>query len=129
MPVQKPFKLKVQIPYEQDIQKAILTQLAYHPLVAWCGRINSGAAMLPCGRGKMRPVKFNTIKGCSDIIGQLRDGRFLAIEVKRPPWTRPTDDHEREQEAFLNQVKRAGGVAFFATSIEEVRKGLDLTCV
>jgi hypothetical protein len=119
------FKLTAPEPYEIEIQKVILVQLAYHPSVAWAERVNSGAAMLPSGRGKsLRPVKFNTIKGCSDILGQLKDGRFLAIEVKRPPWTAPKDDHEKDQADFLAKVNAANGVAFFATSIDQVAENL-----
>lgn len=120
------FKLTSFIPYEQDIQKSILIHLAYDSRVAWAGRVNSGAAMLPAGRGgRLRPVKFNTIKGCSDIIGQMRDGRFLAIEVKRPPWTKPTDQHEMDQADFLRKVKVAGGVSGFCTSVADVSFLLD----
>lgn len=107
-------------PLEADIQSAILELLARHSKVAWAGRINSGAAMLPGKGGKLRPVRFNSIEGISDIIGQMADGRFLAIEVKRPSWRKPSDEREKAQAAFLGQVLHAGGVAFFARSVDEV---------
>ena len=120
------FALKPFIPYESDIQKSMLVQLAYNPLVAWAERVNSGAAMLPSGKGKaLRPVKFNTIKGCSDILGQMKVGTFLAVEAKRPPWSKPTDKHEDDQLEFLIRVTRANGIAFFATSIEQVASGIE----
>lgn len=120
------FKLTAPIPYEVEIQKSILQYLTYHPMVAWAARFNSGSARLPAGGGKFRPVEFNTCDGCSDILGQLKDGRILAIEVKRPPWTKPTDKHEVAQEDFLKKVRVNNGVGFFATSIKQVTFCLDL---
>ena len=119
------FKLKMTEPTEAQTQYAIRAYLAHCRAVAWHGRINSGAAMLPSGKpGAFRPVKFHDIDGCSDIVGQLKDGRFLAIEVKRPSWKKPTDDRERKQAAFLEQVNQAGGVGFFAGSVEKVKEVL-----
>ncbi len=52
--------------------------------------------------------------GASDLIGWTRDGRFAAIEVKKPGQKpRP------EQFAFIEGVRRAGGVAGWATSADE----------
>lgn len=53
-------------------------------------------------------------KGISDIIGCLKDGRFLAIEVKRPG-AKPSAD----QNAFLEKVRDRNGVAFWTDSLEE----------
>ena len=50
----------------------------------------------------------------------------MAIEVKRPPWTKPTDKHEVAQEDFLKKVRVNNGVGFFATSIKQVTFCLDL---
>ena len=60
-------------------------------------------------------------KGISDLIGLLpRSGRLLAIEVKRPG-KGPTEDQQR----FIDNVNRSGGLAFVATSVEDVIKNLD----
>ena len=59
------------------------------------------------------------LKGISDIIGVSADGRFVAIELKAPG-NKPTAD----QETFLENVRRNGGVAFWADSVEDVVKGL-----
>lgn len=75
--------------------------------------------MLPAKGGKLRPVKFNDLDGCSDILGQMKDGRLLAVEVKRPGWSGPTDAREHAQAAFLEKVRRFGGVAGFVRSPEE----------
>lgn len=70
------------------------------------------------------------IKGVSDILGVYK-GHLLAIEVKTDTIKDllgktiqykgyPTD----EQKNFLERVKREGGVAFIARSIEDVKRGL-----
>jgi hypothetical protein len=58
--------------------------------------------------------------GCADILGQMADGRFLAIEVKAA-----RGQATEAQVAFLLQVRRAGGVAILARSIEDVQAGLE----
>lgn len=70
-------------------------------------------------KGSKRYLRF-AFPGCSDVLGQLTSGHFLAVEVKRPS-TGPTD----EQAAFLAQVNRAGGLAFIARSVEDVQAALD----
>jgi len=55
------------------------------------------------------------IKGVSDILGVLPDGRMLAIEVKSAGG-RLTP----EQKTFLLQAGNLGAVAFSARSIDEV---------
>lgn len=53
----------------------VMQALRNHPAVAWAERQNSGAFRTPEGQF----VRFGW-KGCSDVIGQLRDGRLLAVE-------------------------------------------------
>lgn len=93
---------------ETTIQAGILRLLRVHPKVAWVQRINSGA-----GKKKGFYVRFG-FTGCSDIIGQLRDGRFLAIECKTEDG-KPTD----EQQSFLERVNRHGGLAGVCRSITD----------
>jgi hypothetical protein len=52
--------------------------------------------------------------GISDIIC-CHNGRFIAIEVKRKGGK--VSEH---QQAFINQVRAAGGVAFIAYSIDDL---------
>lgn len=96
---------------ETVIQASILALLKVHAKVAWAKRANSGAARL-----KGQYVRFG-FPGCSDIIGQLYDGRFLAIEVK-------TDDGKptEEQQKFLARVNRHKGVAGICRSVQDVDK-------
>ena len=92
----------------------VLKALSAHPAVAWCERMNSGAAKIG-----NRFVRFGW-KGCPDIIGQLRDGRLVGVEVKAPKGKlRP------EQTIFLERIRRAGGVAFMARDCRDVIRELD----
>jgi hypothetical protein len=60
------------------------------------------------------------IRGVSDILGILKNtGRFLAIEVK-VPGNKPTI----YQTNFIENVRAHGGIAFVATSLEDVKSEL-----
>ena len=61
------------------------------------------------------------IRGASDILG-IYNGKFLAIEVKTPQRRRSVSE---EQHAFMERVKEEGGIAFVATSIEDVERELN----
>ena len=102
---------------ERDVLASILAYLDLHPRVAWFERMNTGGVEREY-KGQKRYIRF-AFKGCSDIIGQLDDGRFLAIEAKSP-----TGEPTAEQIAFLSRVVRAGGVGFVARGIDDVRRGL-----
>lgn len=93
----------------------VLKALESHPSVAWCHRMNSGAVRI----GK-RFVRFGW-PGCPDLLGQLRDGRLLGVEVKAPKGKlRP------EQTIFLECIRSAGGVAFMARDCRDVFRELDI---
>lgn len=102
---------------ESVVLKAVIKALALHPRVAWATRMNTGAVTLG-PLGKQRYVRFG-FKGCPDIIGQMRDGRFLAVEVKKPKGKASED-----QLAFIYRVRNAGGVAFVAWSVDDVWREL-----
>jgi len=70
------------------------------------------------------PVKVisATHSGIPDIIACL-NGNFIAIEVKTE-----TGIVSKLQEYNLNQIKAAGGIAFVARSVEDVKKNLDAFC-
>lgn len=102
-------------PTETEVLSAVLQALRYHQSVAWCQRMNSGAGKLTYPDGKQsRFLRFG-FPGCPDIIGQLKDGRFLAVEVKRP-----SGDVSPDQAAFLEMVRKNGGVGFVARRVEDV---------
>lgn len=98
---------------EGTVLQAILRLLRVHPKVAWAQRINTGAAKL-----KGFYVRFGFI-GCSDIIGQLRDGRLLAFEVKLLG-----EKPSKDQQLFLDKVNRHNGLAACVHSIEEADEAL-----
>lgn len=96
---------------EAPILAAVLEYLERHPKVAWVKRMNTGVASLKGFR-----VRFGFV-GCSDILGQLKDGRFLAVETKAPAGRLSVD-----QSQFLDLVKRYRGVAGVARSIDDAEK-------
>jgi hypothetical protein len=87
----------------------VLKVLRHHPAVAWVERQNTGAAKV----GE-RFIRFGW-RGCSDVIGMLKDGRLLAVEVKAP-----SGKLRDEQAEFLSLVRRFGGVAFVARDAANV---------
>lgn len=104
---------------EADIQKDVLQALHTLGHAAW--RINTmGVPIHRKGEeGHFRPAPT---KGIADVLGiRKRDGRFIAVEVKQPG-KKPSDD----QEIFLDQVRRKGGIAIVATSIDDILKHPEL---
>lgn len=98
---------------ETDIVKGILEYLNYSGIFSF--RVNTVGVWDDSKKTYRRPGKF-TLKGTSDILGVLKDGRMLAIEVKTDKG-KLTDD----QKAFLYRVNKQGGLAFVARSIDEVK--------
>ena len=69
-------------------------------------------------------VKFNNIgiyatPGFPDIVACSKQGNFIGIEVKVPGET--PDTH---QQAYLDAINKLNGVAFYATSVNEVKEHL-----
>lgn len=91
----------------------VLTALRAHPAVAWAERMNTGAALV-----QGRFIRFG-FKGCPDVLGQLKGGRLLGVEVKAQAGRlRP------EQALFLARIRAAGGVAFVARDCRDVLREL-----
>lgn len=101
--VPKPPK-PIEIP-ERDVQRVVLQYLERHPKVVWVKRMNVGMT---------RGLKFGFI-GCSDLLGQLKDGRILAIEVKRKG-----QGPNLAQQNFIANVLRGNGVAGIVRSLEDI---------
>jgi hypothetical protein len=106
-------QLKKRRPLESEVQKAIMAYLKLHIKVAWVCRNNVGSMQI-----EGRYVKFG-FKGFSDVIGQMKDGRFLAVEIKRPG-KMPT----QSQEIFLKMVQDNGGIGFWADDVFTVEEKL-----
>ena len=69
-------------------------------------------------------IKHNNIgiyarAGVPDILCCSNQGKFIGIEVKRPG-----EKPKPIQQAFLDAINKLNGVAFYATSVEEVKQNL-----
>lgn len=103
-------------PSEREIQNSILEYLQYLKIFSW--RNNSiGIYDVKSKTFRSRP-KF-VIKGVSDILGILPDGRFLAIEVKAKYGV-----VSAEQQLFLDRINKNGGIGFIARSLDDVSSKL-----
>lgn len=123
----RPFKLRHPEAPESDVQSTLLTVLEMHPRVAWAYRMNTGAGHLAHKR-KDSPGGWIVSKtflrfgfpGMSDILGQMKDGRFLAVEAKRQ-----SGELSGDQRAFLENVRRNGGIGIEARDARELWHALD----
>lgn len=115
------FRLKHLVLSEHQVQTACLQYLAVCPQVAWAERMNSGAVKIPVPGGKDRFIRYG-FPGCADIIGQLKDGRFLAIEVKSR-----TGRATEAQAAFLKRVATSGGVSGVVRSTGDLQALLGIS--
>ena len=88
-------------PTEKEITKEIRKFLAFKQIFCW--KVWQG---------------LGSTKGVADIIGCFR-GRFLAIEVKNQK-----GKLSEYQEAFLENVRRSGGIAFVARNVQDVIENL-----
>ncbi len=101
---------------ESAIKGEIMQWLALQKIFAW---VNTSTGIYDPTRGCFRKLNGRgQRKGTSDVLG-IYKGRPLAIEIKRPGG-KPTDDQVR----FIEDFKTHGGIAFVATSIEDVIKHL-----
>jgi hypothetical protein len=87
--------------------------LEAHPLIAFWWRQSTGAMKL-----NGRYVKFS-FRGASDLMAVTVNGRFVACEVKGSGG-RLTKD----QEAFLENVRKAGGIALCVNNPELLARTL-----
>lgn len=96
---------------EANIQNAIMIALAESGCLIW--RNNTGILKDKTGR----PIKFGLCKGSSDLIGLTPSGQFLAVEVKTA-----TGRVRPEQTAFIDAVRKNGGRAGIARSVDDALK-------
>jgi hypothetical protein len=101
---------------EAQIKRAILDYLHVKGALVW---INSSTGVYdPTRRIFRKPNSPYQLNGTSDILG-LYEGRFLAIEVKKPKCY-PSESQKR----FIELVKEHGGIAFVARSVDDVINNL-----
>lgn len=106
---------------ESDIQNAIMIALSEAGCTVWRNNVGTGwqGRMSRTKGGSVilddpRPLHAGLCVGSSDIIGITADGRFLAVEVKTK-----TGRVSDEQQRFIDAVRRKGGVAGVARSVED----------
>lgn len=122
---------------ENEVQSEIIDYLVRHPKVALVIRINAGAVYnandafirfhhiyVPHQFKKSRIEKVDL--KISDLTVIMTDGKFCAIEVKSGDWTKPCNEREYAQARYLNHIDAHKGIAFFAASVDDVRKNLIL---
>jgi hypothetical protein len=104
---------------EAAVQQAVRLEAARRGVILW--RNNVGMTQDESGR-VVRYGLANSSAGenkvfkSSDLIGIGPDGKFWALECKRPGWhLTPGDARGNAQLAFLNFVLSRGGVAKFVT--------------
>lgn len=95
-----------EIPLEKDIVKKIRAHLDKQDI--WNVKIHGSA--------------FQHI-GLPDLICIVH-GRFVGLEVKRPKVGRITT----LQQAMMEKIRKAGGIAEVVTSVDDVRKVLEALC-
>lgn len=106
--------MKVKIS-EKEIENQILDWLKIHHIFAW--KNQSVGVFDPTKKVFRMNRSPHHLKGVSDILGFLPNGKFLAIEVKTQ-----TGRVTPEQQSFIDQVNALGNVAFVARSLDDVLK-------
>lgn len=101
---------------EKDIETAILNRLFELGIFAWK---NHTTGTYDAKSGGFRRNSTYAIKGVSDILGVLPNGRFMAIEVKSM-----TGRVSLSQKKFLGRVEKLGGIGFVARSVKDVEEKL-----
>ena len=93
---------------ETNLSNSIMVALSAAGCLLW--RQNTGAMRDTSGR----LVRYGLCTGSADLIGISHDGVFLAVEVKTP-----TGRVSPAQTAFIAAVRRHGGRAGVARSVED----------
>jgi hypothetical protein len=107
-------------PLERDIVQAILADLgALHGLILWRNPVHKLETWDP-ESAKVLFLRAGLAIGSADLIGCL-NGRFVALEVKKPKTGRESD----EQTAWLASVRRVKGFAATVRTVEEARAAID----
>ena len=103
---------------EQQVKTDILQFLKMNGIKCWPN--DSVGIYDPKKRIHRKNRSQYYLKGTSDILGILPDGRFLAIEVKKPyiKGIQSKGTVSMEQKQFVQEINNRGGVAFVAYSID-----------
>lgn len=104
---------------EAEVLRRVLAYLKSDSRVAWAARINSGALKV-----ENRFLRFG-FPGCPDILGQLIDGRILAVECKS---TAKSSKLRPQQKELLEKVNANNGVGIVARSVTDIQHTLHMAC-
>ena len=98
---------------ERIIENQIFSYLKIKGIFCW--KTDSVGIFNPTRKVYMKSHNHHRIRGVSDIIGILPDGRMLAIEVKSPKGY-----PSKEQKEFIANINARGGLAFISRSLDNV---------
>lgn len=121
-------------PDEAGVINSVSDLLAFHPRVILAVRQNGGAFTYDTKDGRSAPVwMYKILRGREYLMQQTTVTDFwgliqgaaggcvpFALEAKRPGWTfHFSDERAKKQKAFIEMVKKAGGIGGFVTSADE----------
>ena len=66
-------------------------------------------------------IGIKTITITPEMVGK-EIGVFLAVEVKKPSWKKVSTTTEENQQNFINQVIKRGGMGFFINNHEDLEE-------
>lgn len=69
-------------------------------------------------------IGIHTVTITPDMVGD-KVGIFMAVEVKKPSWVKPSSQTEIQQQTFINQVNKRGGIAFFINDHEKLAESIN----
>ena len=96
--------------HERDIQRAILLRYGTDPRMRiWRNSV---------GYDEGHHVKYG-LPGSADILGILKGGRMICIEVKSA-----TSRQSEQQVAFQRMIEAHGGLYILARSVSDVEQAL-----
>jgi len=101
---------------ENAVTNEILEWLQWKGIYAWKNK--NIPTYDPRTKAFRRLGKYE-IRGVSDILGIMQDGRSLAIECKTG-----YNKASEVQKEFIANIKKNGGIAFVAYGIDDVEKCL-----
>lgn len=97
---------------ENIIKNHICQYLKLQGIFCW---VNVSTGIYDPTLKRFRKLTGFQIKGSSDILGVLHGGRMIAIECKNKNGV-----VTKEQQFFLDEVNRMGGLGFVARSVDDV---------
>jgi len=103
---------------ENAVTNEIIEYLSWKGIYCWK---NKNIATFDTKTKRFRRLGKYEIRGVSDILGIMKDGKMLAIECKTG-YNKASD----VQKEFIANINKSGGIAFVAYGIDDVEKNLDI---